>query len=435
LNCAAGLPSSEFVGIDFSAIQIDEAKSAAERLGLSNVKFLAMDIAEFDASLGNFDYIVAHGMYSWIPTALRRKMLEICQNHLSANGIAYFSFNTKPGYHLPAMLRDVGLDAVDGEVQGLSDAAHAWEHMKGLAVTADVAEHRRDLLKPCIDHFAKSVLSNVVFDELGDINTPFLFDEFAAEAKQHGLRFFAENDIRNWSTKALHPNAQQLLDGLLEDPVRRMQYRDLLYFTRFHASLLCREDRKPATSPLPGVLENMLFAMRGKPASENPDVRGGTQELFTGPGGVEVNIGDPLLKAALVTLYLGYPVRFSFERLLSEAAELAAVPRDAEKLRRWLQPLWETGFLDVHAHMPAIVLEAGDKPLAHHMARLCAQEMRKVPSLLGAGAELEDETDRQLLLLLDGTRDRRALQRELSLDSSELEGRLNNICRLGLMVA
>ncbi|GEM_PF-668105 len=433
LNCALDLRSSSFVGIDFSKIQIEEAKSGAERLGLDNVTFLAIDIADFDAALGEFDYIVAHGMYSWVPEPVRQKMLMICRDRLSPHGIAYVSFNAKPGYRFPGMLRDIGLDCAGGQAGNLTEAAAAFDRMRNVSLE-ELPPLRQAILAPYVEHFSSAVLGQAIYDELADINNPFSFDEFASEAKRFGLQFFAESDIKAWSTKTLQANAQQLLDGLIEDPVRRIQYRDLLYLTRFHASLLCREERKPAFSPLPAMIDGMLFTLRGKPGSANPDVRGETSELFIGPGGVEVNIADPLLKAALVILYLEHPVRYPFDRLLSEASELAAVPPDAEKLKRWLQPLWETAFLDVHCHMPAIVTEPGEKPVAHSLARLCAMETRKVPSMLGSGAEVADETDRELLQLLDGTRDREALERALGLNHDELSGRLQALARLGLLV-
>ena len=434
LNTALDLRSSKFVGIDFSKMQIDEAKASAEELGIGNVTFLAMDIADFDASHGQFDYIVAHGMYSWIPEPVREKMLAVIRDHLAPQGIAYISFNAKPGYRFPGMMRDFGFDTAPGEISSEADATAAVERMKSLPVQ-NLPPVRRAIIEPYFEHFCQANPGYSIYDELADINNPFLFDEFASAIARYGLQYFAESDIKSWSTRTLQPSGQQLLDGLIEDPVRRMQYRDFLYLSRFHASLLCRADRKPSYSPLPAMLDAMLFTMRGKPTSSNPDVRGTAAERFEGPGGVEVNIADPLLKAALVTLYLDHPKRYSLDDLLREASELAAVPADAEKLRRWLQPLWETGFLDIHSHMPAIALEPGDYPRGYEFAQLCAIETRKVPSLLGSGAEIADETDQQLFLLLDGSRDIEDLERELGLNHDELMGRLKALARLGLLVA
>jgi SAM-dependent methyltransferase len=432
LNTALDLRSSSFVGVDFSQIQIDKAKSSAQELGLTNTTFLAMDIADFDATYGDFDYIVAHGVYSWVPDAVREKLLAICRDSLRPNGIAYLCFNAKPGYRFPGMIRDLGLESAGGRIAGRQQAAEVFQRMKSLSTEA-LPPHRQAILEPYISHFSEADSGQAMYDELADINHPYLFDEVATEAQRFGLKFFAESDIKAWSIRTLDSSAQQLLDGLLEDPIKRLQYRAFLCMTRFHTALFCHQDRKPAYAPLASAVEAMLYTLRGKPGSANPDVRGDKPEVFIGPGGVEVNIGDPLLKAALVILYLEHPVRFSFDRLLQEASQLAAVEPDAEKLRRWLLPLWETGFLDTHSHRPPIVTEISEKPVAHSLARLCALESRKVPSLLGSGAELADDRDRDLLRLLDGTRDLEDLEQAMGLNHDELISRLQAIARLGLL--
>ena len=434
LNTALDLRSSRFVGIDFSEIQIAEAKRSAQRLGLDNVEFHTMDIANFDASLGQFDYIIAHGMYSWLPTAVREKMLAVFRDHLSPTGIAYISFNTNPGYRLPAMIRDYALDTASGEIVTVSDAAAVVERVRDMPLNG-LTEAQRKAFELCREHFLKCNPAQMIFDELADVNQSFGIDEFASDVSRYGLRYVAESEITKWSSRALSQNAQQLLDGLLEDPVRRMQYRDFLHLSRFHASVLCRDDRKPSYAPIASVLETLLISSQATPHSPNPDVRGTTSERFESPGGVEVSITDQLLKAALVTLYLGRPRRYPFADLLREASELADVPADAAKLRQWLQPLWETGLLDLHCHMPAIAFAPGDHPVAAVFARLCASETRKVPSMLGSGAELPDETDRALLQLLDGSRDLKGLERQLGLNHDDLLARLQGLARLGVLIA
>jgi SAM-dependent methyltransferase len=434
LNTALDLGSSQFVGVDFSKLQIAEAKASAARLQLSNIEFFAMDIADFDASLGQFDYIVAHGMYSWLPAPIRERMLAVCRDHLSPQGLVYISFNAKPGYRLPGMIRDYGLDTAPHQIRNVDDSAAAVERVRAMPMEG-LTEVRKAALTMCREHFLRTNPAQMMYDEFGDVNNPFLFDEFASDAARHGLRYVAESEIPNWSGKTLQPSAQQLLDGLIEDPVRRMQYRDFLHLTRFHASVLCRQERQPSYAPLPAVLETMLIGTRAQPLSPNPDVRGATPEKFESPGGVEVSIADPLIKAVLVTLYLARPLRYPFARLLREASELAAAPPDDAKLRQWLQPFWETGLLDLHSRMPPIALEAGNRPLASAFARICAAETLRVPSLLGSGAELGDETDRQLLQLLDGSRDLARLAMETGLEADDLRQRLRVMARQGLLLA
>jgi SAM-dependent methyltransferase len=116
LACAGGgnlmpmadyLPDSEFVGIDLSAKQIADGQAIAAQLGLKNLTLRQANILDVDASYGSFDYIIAHGVFSWVPGAVRQKILDICSQRLNPNGIAYVSFNTYPGWHMRGMIRDM----------------------------------------------------------------------------------------------------------------------------------------------------------------------------------------------------------------------------------------------------------------------------------------------------------------------------------------
>ena len=118
LGCAGGgnlipmalnLPDSSFVGIDASAVQIAEGQQAIAALGLANITLHHLDILDVTAELGQFDYIIVHGIFSWVPTAVRDKILEICQQNLTSNGVAYVSYNTYPGWHMMGSIREMML--------------------------------------------------------------------------------------------------------------------------------------------------------------------------------------------------------------------------------------------------------------------------------------------------------------------------------------
>ena len=116
LGCASGgnlipiaysLPGSECLGIDFSEDAINRAKESASKLPLDNITFLEMDFANIDRSLGKFDYIIAHGIFSWVSKEVQKVLLSTCKELLSPNGIAYFSYNVYPGWHMRGMIRDM----------------------------------------------------------------------------------------------------------------------------------------------------------------------------------------------------------------------------------------------------------------------------------------------------------------------------------------
>src|SRR5262245_31918292 len=104
---AEGLPESEFVGIDLSGRQIADAQQIARTLGLSNITLRHASILDVDESYGPFDYVICHGVFSWVPDVVREKILDICAKHLTPQGVAYVSYNTYPGWHMRGMIRDM----------------------------------------------------------------------------------------------------------------------------------------------------------------------------------------------------------------------------------------------------------------------------------------------------------------------------------------
>ena len=104
---ALGLPNARFIGIDLSARQIEQGQRQVSALGLTNIELRQYNIADVDASWGKFDYIISHGIYSWVPAPVREKLLAICRENLAANGIAYVSYNTLPGWRMRGMIRDM----------------------------------------------------------------------------------------------------------------------------------------------------------------------------------------------------------------------------------------------------------------------------------------------------------------------------------------
>src|SRR5262245_16820704 len=116
LGCAAGgnllpmaqtVPDGRFVGIDLSPRQVADGQALIDALGLTNLELRALSILDVGEDFGTFDYIICHGVFSWVPREVQDKILAICRRHLAPNGVAYVSYNTYPGWHLRGMVRDM----------------------------------------------------------------------------------------------------------------------------------------------------------------------------------------------------------------------------------------------------------------------------------------------------------------------------------------
>ncbi|HEY1921533.1 MAG TPA: class I SAM-dependent methyltransferase, partial [Tepidisphaeraceae bacterium] len=107
LPMAEQMPGSQFVGIDLSPRQIESGAALVREIGLTNLELRCQDLMDFPQDVGEFDFIIAHGFYSWVPEPVRRKLMEVCQRHLSKNGLAFISYNTYPGWRTKGIVRDM----------------------------------------------------------------------------------------------------------------------------------------------------------------------------------------------------------------------------------------------------------------------------------------------------------------------------------------
>ena len=114
LPMAVALPNARFIGLDLSARQIADGQAAVAELGLANLVLRQTDLAEVDLSYGQFDYILAHGVFSWVDATRQDRLLAICHDNLSEAGVAYVSYNVFPGWHDKLKIREMLLHQVRG---------------------------------------------------------------------------------------------------------------------------------------------------------------------------------------------------------------------------------------------------------------------------------------------------------------------------------
>lgn len=101
LFAAAAYPDSEFVGIDFLPSHIHHARKLAERCGIRNVKFIEADFIELakdPTSLGEFDYVISHGVTTWVAPDVKKALFKVIGQVLKPGGLFYNGYNTFPGW-------------------------------------------------------------------------------------------------------------------------------------------------------------------------------------------------------------------------------------------------------------------------------------------------------------------------------------------------
>jgi SAM-dependent methyltransferase len=202
LPMALALPGSTFVGIDTSRRAIERAQATTDRLGVTNIRFEQMSIEDYAVPAGGVDYVIAHGVFSWVPEAVRERLLALCATVLAPTGVAYVSYNALPGGHPRQALRQMltyHLDAIEPPEQRMT-AARGFLRLLGAA--AEVDGELAKTLGPEARRLAEHVDGLFFHDTLAEINHPLYFHEFVAQAAGHGLQYLTEAEFsRRRSTR------------------------------------------------------------------------------------------------------------------------------------------------------------------------------------------------------------------------------------------
>jgi SAM-dependent methyltransferase/methyltransferase-like protein len=415
LGMALSLPESSFVGIDLSPRQIAHARVLADRLGLTNVELRAMSIADVDGEFGTFDYIVCHGVYSWVPEPIRDAILRVCSRNLSPRGVAFVSYNTFPGWHARAMVREMIVFHDDPTRPPMERVARGREFVEFLARCASMPMSvYRAVFERELQAIRSMSDSHFLHEELEAVNQPVYFADFARLAAANGLQCLAEAGL-SAAEALLPPEVRAPLREWSADPVQHEQYLDFVRDRAFRQTLLCHADARVTAAPTADAIPALYIAARAAPITAAADPATDVAEEFRSPDGRVVNTNHPLLRAALHVLFESLPQALPFGELwarVRERAPAAVQFMDADDDGRTLASAMlqcAMGHLiGLHVRPAPCAADAGPRPTASPLARVQATVGERVTNLRHFSVDLL-AFDRAVVPFLDGTRDRPAI--------------------------
>ena len=401
IGMALGAPGSEFVGVDLAEQPIALARAAAEASGLRNVRFHVLDIRDMDASLGRFDYIIAHGVYAWVPAEVSRALMRIVGELLSADGLALISYTAHPGGRLHQAVRDVLLAAAAGAAdphEGLARARAALTDQIAMWSEADASQRAMIVVARHIIEQPPEVLFH---DEMTAFYEPHLLRDVVAAAGEVGLTYLCDAQPR-FSAEVFFPSekyaAARASAGA--DWARLEQFIDFTEMRSFRSSIFCRGggvDRRLEPQRLRG-----LWACGDlRPTEPDPEEPG---SVAFRANGARIATNNPTLAALLANLAAAFPS--------SIALDAAAGDPD---LAKYVLTLFVANVIRIIAAPLPFALAPGDRPHASPLARFqAARGEETVASLLHYPYTFDDPSARDLLMALDGTRTRDDLAREIA---------------------
>lgn len=381
VNFAETYPKSYSLGVDLSKVQIDNGNTIIKALGFTNIELKAMSITDLDESVGKFDYIICHGVFSWVPDFVKDKILEITKKLLSPNGILFISYNTLPGWNMQKSIRDMMLfhantftGARDKFQQAKLFLDFVNESLEG--TTTPYAKFLQEETK----FLSVQNESYLIHEYLGEENAPFYFSKFMDMAAAYNLNYLGDSNLSTMYLGNLPAKASEKLQAV-NDIVRTEQYMDFINNRKFRTTILCHKDvplnRNIELNKLkdfytvflivPAVLENTIDLTNEK------EIIGFHYNNSEQP---ILSTASPIMKAIFYVYFENIGNPLSMEEIAKKAfAKLGKFELNTyiQELSSIMAKLVLQGFIQLYSTKPATVVNISTKPKVSKLARYQAQ--------------------------------------------------------------
>ena len=410
---AQHLPGARFVGIDLSPAQIRVGQEIIATLGLTNVELKALDVQEITPSLGSFQYIVCHGVYSWVPAQVQTQMLRVYAQNLCENGIGHLSFQVHPGNYPWMVMHE--LLTRRARAAGEANALPAAREMLGI-LRACLSENQSPLaplLRGQIDFLEKMPDWFVAHETLAPINTATFFDEFIAQAAAQGLGYLGDAVPHVGAPERLAPAARQALQQNASSRIERELWMDVLTQRQTRESILSHASALPSAEQarLPERVRGLYVASPAKIRQQTP--KPSSDVVYYTVGDAETGTADRIVKSLIDRLIALWPESVSVDQLISLESRNLSV--NEQKLCETLCQMQAFGLVEFDSVAPRCRRSVGEQPSTSPLARWQAARSDRVTNLRHTPGTVTP-LERLVLRRLDGSRSHSQLLNDLVAD-------------------
>ena len=297
---AATHPCGVFHGIDAMPAHIDHARRLAAAAAIPNLQLQAVDFAAaIDLELPQFDYIVAHGVYSWIGLEAQRAMRQFIDRRLKPGGLAYLSYNAMPGWarDLPfqGLLKEFGRTFPGDDFARLAAAAELARTLAGAGVASLAASFIVKELRERPEDYPPAYL---VHEFMPPAWQPLYVTQVRRDMATIGLEPVGSATLsENFDWMVLDETARQTL-GAITHPDARELMRDYYLDQRFRCDVFARGNRQLRLGERAGRFHSSTFVL----ARPVPSIR----YTMTTPAG-SFAYDSPAARAIIARLAAGQP--------------------------------------------------------------------------------------------------------------------------------
>jgi hypothetical protein len=384
---AAAYPRSQCLSFDLAATAVARGRALAEKAGLDNIRIEVGDILEAAETMDDrFDYIIAHGVYAWVPDAVREACMKLIGRVLSDHGVALVSYNAKPGGHIRSAIRDMLLRRVEGMTDPEEKLAVARAFLAEYGEPRDGEPAALTGLRQAARDMLEKAPAVLYHDELGPFFYPQSVSEVGRAAALNGLQYLTDAGRGLVSAAFI---AEVGVHVPTETVVAGAQIHDEDKIRFFRHTLLVRDTARPARWLDPARLRTLYASLRGDQLEPGKfKSESGTYE-----------IADPRLAGVMNRLAEAWPQRLLMKELSCDDAVAAALVQlfDIEMVDFHTQPLPARHGVD----MSRRDWRPRANPVAHVMAK---ENYQYVCTFDHRSLALNDRAARAILSLLDGMR-------------------------------
>ena len=376
-------PKSFTLGVDLSKVEIGHGKKVLDQLKLKNVELKAMSITDLDESYGKFDYIICHGVFSWVPDFVKDGILEVSKKLLNKDGLAFISYNTLPGWNMINTVRELTMyhatnftDVKDKIQQARASLNFLQESLDGQNTPhAKFMQTSAKYMAEREDHYLRH-------EYLAEENQAFYFNEFIDMARGKGLEYLGDTDIQRMYIGNLPQKAAEKL-GTITDIVRTEQYMDFIKNTQFRCTVLTHQGTAISRNITDDTINkfNYYCTIAPKTPEKEINLKDNSSVEFYLDNMQEKTMASaaPAMKGVLMALTknLGNPL--SIKELIAETKKLVPQASDVEiqqNINGNFSKLIFGGYIKFILDKPKSIYTISKKPKISALSLLQIQQMR-----------------------------------------------------------
>ena len=421
---AARYPGMQVTGVELSKVEVDEGKATIAAMGLKNIEIRQANILDVAKEKKQYDYIIAHGVFSWVPEVVQEAILKLCGSQLSPDGVAYISYNVYPGWKMREVIREMMLYHA-GKIeepqaklaQGRAILDYARKINNADSAFGKLLAQEADLAMRANDYY-------LFHDHMEENNRPCYFKDFAERSYKYGVTYLGEASLVDMAPQRFGGDIPQTLNMLSNgNIIATEQYMDFFTNRMFRQTLLVKDT----------VANKLSRALSGASVRHLHFVGSLTREAVTEDGKSKgqlgtyrdandrtLTVGEPIMLAVADALVDAQPFSASVDSMVTLLRNRKVVPEAttddtlADAVGVQLLTLMLQGMVKTY-YSPIVNPTVGDKPVAFAAARglvgdaKVLNRARTVPNVFHQISNVSDPQS-ALLALMDGSRTMEQLQ-------------------------